>query len=254
MENPFSLKNKNVLITGASSGIGKMCAIQANNLGANIILLGRNEFRLNKICSDLKGDNNAYYSLDLTDYNRLESVISESALKYGKITSFIHSAGIEKTIPLKITKKHHYEEMFSINVFSAFEIAKILSKSKYISGQGSSFVFISSVMGICGSPALTAYSATKGALIAATKSMALELANKNIRVNCISPGHVEGTAMSNDLFNSLPEHAKHDIKNAHPLGLGNTIDVANAASFLISDAAKWITGTNMIVDGGYSAK
>jgi NAD(P)-dependent dehydrogenase (short-subunit alcohol dehydrogenase family) len=146
-----------------------------------------------------------------------------------------------------------YEKMFSINVISGFELARIISKKKYLDNKGSSFIFISSVMGVVGNSALIGYSATKGALISATKSFALELISKNVRVNSISPGYVK-TEMANKLFDKIPKEAREQIINMHPLGLGTPEYIANACVFLLSDASRWITGTNLIVDGGYSAR
>jgi NAD(P)-dependent dehydrogenase (short-subunit alcohol dehydrogenase family) len=124
---------------------------------------------------------------------------------------------------------------------------------KYLDENGASFVFISSVMGILGQSGKVAYSSSKGALISGAKAMALELAKKKIRVNCILPGVVE-TEMSNEMFQKLSEESKKSILEMHPLGLGKPEDIANACAFLLSDASGWITGTNLLVDGGYSAK
>ena len=253
MKNPFSLKNKNILITGASSGIGRQCAIIFSQLGANIILIARNEERLKGIFNKLEKGNHLVFSQDITEYNKLEEIVRYSVEKVGRISGFVHSAGIEMTLPLRSMQPSYYEKMFSINVIAGFELAKIISKKKYINKDWASFVFISSVMGIVGNPALIGYSASKGALISAIKSMALEFISKNIRVNCISPGHVE-TEMASKLFEKLSEESKKSIIDMHPLGLGKPEDIANTCVFLLSDAARWITGTNLIVDGGYSAR
>ena len=253
MNNPFSLKNKNILITGASSGIGKQCAITFSQLGASVILIARNEERLKETYNRLEKGNHLIISQDITEYNKLEEVVNTAVDKVGKIFGFVHSAGIEMTLPLRSMQPSYYEKMFSINVIAGFELAKIISKTKYINKDWASFVFISSVMGIAGNPALIGYSASKGALISAIRSMALEFISKNIRVNCISPGHVE-TEMANKLFKKISEESKKSIIDMHPLGLGKPEDIANACAFLLSDASRWITGTNLIVDGGYSAK
>jgi len=147
----------------------------------------------------------------------------------------------------------YYEEIFSVNVISGFELAKIISKKKHLGKNGTSFVFISSVMGILGQAGKVGYCSSKGALISGTKAMALELAKKNIRVNCVLPGAVE-TEMSKKMLEKLPEESKKSIINMHPLGLGRPEDIANACAFLLSDASRWVTGTNLIVDGGYSAR
>ena len=173
--------------------------------------------------------------------------------RIGKISGFVHSAGIEMTLPLRSMQPSYYEDMFATNVISGFELARIISRKKYLGESGVSFIFISSVMGILGQAGKVGYCSSKGALISGAKAMALELAKKNIRVNCILPGVVE-TEMSNKMLENLPEESKKSILGMHPLGLGKPEDIANACAFLLSDASRWITGTNLIVDGGYSAR
>lgn len=253
MNSIFNLKNKNIIATGASSGIGRQCAITFSQLGANIILIARNEERLKETFNKLDKGNHLFISQDITEYAKLEEVINNAVDKVGKISGFVHSVGIEMTLPLRSMQPSYYEDMFAVNVISGFELARIISKKKYLGEKGTSFVFISSVMGILGQPGKVAYCASKGALILGAKAMALELAKKNIRVNCILPGVVE-TEMSNKMFQGLSEESKKEIIDMHPLGLGKPEDIANTCAFLLSDASRWVTGTNLIVDGGYSAR
>ena len=252
MNNPFSLKNKNILITGASSGIGRQCAITFSQLGANVILIARNKERLKDTFDKLEKGNHLIISQDITEYDKLEQIIKYSVEKVGRISGFVHSAGIEMTLPLRSMTPSYYENMFATNVISGFELARIISKKKYLDEKGVSFIFISSVMGMLGQSGKIGYCASKGALISGSKAIALELVKKNIRVNCILPGVVE-TEMSNKMFENLPEESKKSIVEMHPLGLGKPSDIANACAFLLSDASRWIAGTNLIVDGGYSA-
>lgn len=251
MHNPFSLKGKVILITGASSGIGKQCAISCSKMGAKIILVARNEERLKSVISELEGDNNLYFSLDITDYNKIEAIIKESVNKLGKVDGFIHSAGIELTKPLRVMKSTDYESVFSVNVIAGFEFAKILTKKKY-SNEGSSLVFISSIMGKFGQSGKSAYCSSKAALIGGMKALALEFSQKKVRFNCVLPA-VVSTDMSKELFNNLSKQEQDDIINMHPLGLGDSEDIANACIYLLSRASRWVTGTSLIVDGGYSA-
>lgn len=251
MKNPFDLTGKTIVITGASSGIGQECAIATSKAGANVVLLGRDLNRLESTYSQLAEGNHLYFSQEITGYDKLEGIIQQVFEKIGKISGFIHSAGIEMTLPLRSMKANDYEQLFAINVIAGFEIARILSKKKYCDEQSASFVFISSVMGLLGQIGKIAYCSSKGALISGCKAMALELAPKNIKVNCVLPGVVK-TRMTDKMFENLSEESMNSIKTMHPLGIGVPEDVAHACVFLLSDAARWITGTSLVVDGGYS--
>jgi NAD(P)-dependent dehydrogenase (short-subunit alcohol dehydrogenase family) len=253
MENPFSLEGKKILITGASSGIGRQCAISCSQMGANVVLLGRNEQRLSKTFNLLSKGEHLYYSIDLTEYEKIESVISDAVQKVGKIDGFIHAAGIEKTLPLNMMKLPIYNELFGINVIAGFEIAKCLTKKKYISNEKASFVFIASIMSIVANAGLTGYCASKGALVSGCKSMSIELAKKKIRVNTISPGYIQ-TEMMEQAEKRMSDEEMKQLRSGFLLGIGNCEDVANACIYFLSDASKWVTGTNFIIDGGYSVR
>jgi len=251
--NPFSLANKNILITGASSGIGRKCAISCSQMGANVILIDKDKEGLKQTFSKLESGDHLSYSQNLTDYPDLESVIKSAVSKTGKISGFIHSAGIEITLPLKLMSHEHYEKLYAINTISAFEISKIVSSKKYVVNNDASFVFIASIRGVVGESGAIGYCSSKGALISGMKAMALELSSKNIRVNCISPAIIK-TEMTKQLFEQISEESRIKILSMHPMGFGEPEDVANASIFLLSNASKWITGTNLVVDGGYSAR
>ena len=249
----FSLDNKNVVITGASSGIGRQCAIECSRAGANLIMIARNEERLEETKRILIGDKHLTYSQDITEFEKIKDTINDAVEKIGKIDGFIHSAGIELTKPFSLTKPEDYEKIYRVNVISGFEIAKIISSKKYINESGGSLVFLSSVMGENGAAGKIAYCASKGAMIAGIKAMALELVQKKIRVNCVSPAVVE-TDLSKAFIEKLPKDSIDEMMKMHPLGLGKPEDVANACIYLLSDEAKWVTGSNLVIDGGYSAK
>ena len=254
MNSIFSLKDKNILITGASSGIGRQCAITFSQLGANVILIARSKKRLKQTFDKLDKGNHLIISQDITEYNKLEEIVRCSVEKVGRISGFVHSAGIEMTLPLRSMQPSYYEEIFSVNVIAGFELARIISKKKYLGKNGASFVFISSIFSITSQPAIIAYSSSKGALISGVKSIALELVSKNIRANCISPGQIESTSMTENIFDKLSKEEKIKRIEMYPLGLGKPEDIANACAFLLSDASRWVTGINLIVDGGYSAR
>ncbi len=251
MYNLVDLSNKHIVISGASSGIGREVAILVNKLGAKVSLIGRKKETLESLIQDLQGHENQFYEFDVTNYIEIDNLVSRIVATNGIIDGFVHSAGIEMTRPLKMLKIEHYREVFDINTFSALEITKSIAKNSNIS-TNASIIYISSIVGILGQPGKTAYSASKGALIAAAKCLALELAPKGIRVNTILPALVE-TDMSSKILASLTEEGKNNILKMHPLGFGRPIDIANSAAFLLSSAARWITGSEFLIDGGYSA-
>jgi NAD(P)-dependent dehydrogenase (short-subunit alcohol dehydrogenase family) len=253
LENSFSLAGRNVIITGASSGIGKQCAITASNFGANCILISRNEERANETLKKLMPGNHLTIIHDLTDFQNTEKVISEAIEKIGKVSGLINAAGIQTTLPFQGSSPKVFHDLFSINVMASLELTRIAIRKKYFDDEGGSVIFISSIMGIVGNAGLTAYSASKGAIVSAVKSLALELSQRRIRVNSVSPGHIK-TEMWEEIVHQLSETQVKSIEAKYPLGLGSPEDVANSCVFLLSDAGRWITGTNLVIDGGYTAQ
>jgi NAD(P)-dependent dehydrogenase (short-subunit alcohol dehydrogenase family) len=248
------LENKNILITGASSGIGRECAIRCYKEGAKVHLLGRNENSLNEIFSRLNNENNSYHILDLRDFDKYKYIIEEIVEKFGKIDGFIHSAGYQIILPISAMDYKQYIDIFEVNTISAFEFIKIITQKKYGNLKGMSIVLIASIMSIVADVALTAYCASKAALVGGAKALALELASKGSRINCISPGTLSDTAMTENLKKQLSEEEFHKIENKYPLGFGITDDVSALCVFLLSDESKWITGQNYIIDGGYTIR
>src|ERR1035437_6499494 len=154
MENPFLLTDKVIIVTGASSGIGKQCAISCAKFGAKLVLIGRNMVCLQETLALLDGDGHLIFSLDVTNSDELESIVEKVFLKLGFISGFIHSAGFEITKPINATKGSDYRALFATNVIAGFDFARILSKKKYTSNKGVSLVFISSVVALKGQSAL----------------------------------------------------------------------------------------------------
>lgn len=249
----LSLQNKNIVITGASSGLGRECAIVCSKIGAKIVLIGRDSIRLNETFNLLENEGHIMHQMDVTHYDSIETLIASAVGEIGKIDGFIHCAGIEMTAPLQSMNSAKFNQLFSVNTIAAFEFSKILSKKKYFNNLGASFIFISSVTGLLGVNGKIGYCSSKAALIAGAKAMALEFANKKIRVNTILPGMVD-TEMFQKIKEELSEGSLLEITKKHPLGIGQPSDVANLSAFLLSDLSKWITGSDYIIDGGYSCQ
>lgn len=251
MFNPFSLEGKTILITGASSGIGRQCAIDCSKMGAKVILVARNQDRLDETVSLMEGDGHKAYSFDLEQLTEIKDLITRIVVENGKLDGFIHAAGIEKTAPAKLLTPEDYDTVYKTNCLSAFEIVKNLGL-KQVNSEAS-IVFIASISGVIARTGLAAYSASKGALISASKVMALEFAKRKIRVNTISPGTIL-TPMMEKALNEMQEEDRVKRIEGFPLGLGQTTDISNACIYLLSEASKWVTGQNLIVDGGYTCK
>lgn len=247
------LQNKTVLITGASSGIGRVIAEVFSAQGARIVAVSRDQSRLEQTINLLSGKGHISLQCDVADPLQIENLFDEACAIVGEIDAVVHSAGIQKTLPLQAIKESDFDDVFNTNVKSAQFIAKSYRKKSRYNKSGSSLIFISSVAAVCGEPAISTYSASKAALLGLCRSLASELARNNIRVNCIAPGHVE-TEMAIEFAKSLTNEQRLRIHNKHPLGLGKPEDVANAALYLASDLARWVTGTTLYVDGGYSAQ
>ena len=252
MFNPFTLKEKTIIVTGASSGIGRQCAIDCSKMGAKIILIARNQERLEETLCSLDNNDHQVYSYDLTQIDGIKDLVNEIVSSNGKINGLIHAAGIEITKPIKLLEPCDFEMIYRTNNLSGFELMRQLSSIKNMN-KGGSIIFISSITAIIGRSGVAAYAASKGAMISATKTFALELAKRQIRVNCISPGTIL-TPMMQNYLNDLDEISRQKRVDGFPLGLGETTDISNACIYLLSDASRWITGQNIIIDGGYTIK
>lgn len=254
LQNNFSLQDKKIVITGASSGIGRACAISCSERGATLLLIGRNGEELEMTKSLLTGAaKSTLLQLDLTQFEEVSFKLKAAIDLFGAVDGVIHAAGISTTLPFRNSSPDKMNEFFQVNVVAALHLTQLLIKPGYVSPNGASIIFLTSVMSQVGESAKVLYSMTKGALLAASRSMAIELAPKKIRVNCIAPGVVD-TPMSQKAYYSQNEELKEKIKKLHPLGLGSPDDVANACIYLLSDAGRWVTGTQLMVDGGYTAR
>ncbi len=247
MYNPFSLEGKTIFITGGSSGIGRSSAIECSKLGANVIITARNKERLEETFAQLQPrSGNRMFLAEMTSANDVEKITNDIE----KIDGLINAAGIGSTILFQFAKPGKIHDVFDVNFFAPFELTRLLLKKKKIE-KGASIVFVSSVDGpITTHIGNSTYSATKGALTAMAKSLALELASKGIRVNYLMPGVIETPLIKSGEISE--EQFLNDMKN-YPLGrYGKPEEVALAAAFFLSDASSFITGAGLVIDGGYT--
>jgi NAD(P)-dependent dehydrogenase (short-subunit alcohol dehydrogenase family) len=252
--NPFSLENKTILITGASSGIGRQCTISCAEMGANVIITGRNKERLSETASKIpKSKFGGQHILLIDQEDSVLALIQDLKEKGIVLNGFINAAGISTTLPVKFSTMEKQLEFYATNIAGPLNLTRLLLKKGNPLVDKSSVVFISSVMAIVGEKAKTLYSGSKGALNAVSRSLALEVANRSIRVNTVSPGVVV-TPMSQNAAYAQDEDSLQKTISKHPMGLGHPDDVANACIYLLSDASKWVTGSNLVVDGGYTAQ
>ncbi len=247
-----SLAGRRFLVTGASSGLGRETAVLLSNCGATLALAARDEGRLAETSAMLAGEGHSTHAIDFNHADAASDAIAAIAKDAGAFDGIFHSAGTTLVLPIKLIKDRHLDEVFGANVRGAFGIARAAAR-KGVLNDGGSLVFMSSVAGVTGRPALSAYCAAKAAVDGMVRSLAVEFAPRRIRVNSITAGAVE-TAMHNEFVGSIGEGARKDYEDFHLLGFGRPADVANAALFLLSDASRWITGTALAVDGGAAAK
>ena len=244
--NPFSLKGKSIFISGASSGIGKAIAIECSKLGAKVIITGRNKIRLHETFIALEGDGHLHFIADFNDFEMNSDVFTNLPALDG----VVHCAGINKIVPIQFVKDEDLSSIMKVNFIAPTLITKAFLKNNKIIKNGS-IVFISSISGVfCSSIGGGMYSATKGAINGIVKSMALELAHKGIRVNTVCPGMVHTEIYKDGIIEE--EQLKEDIKRYPLKRYGHPEEVAYAVIYLLSDASSWVTGSNLLIDGGYT--
>ena len=245
--NFFSLSNKTFLITGASSGIGKATALAVAAMGGNVIITGRNLDRLKSTFILLSEGNHKMIQADLKDENQLIDIVHQ----INSIDGIVHSAGMVKTLPIKFIGLNEIREIMSVNFEMPVILTQKLLKAKKIKN-GGSIVFISSIAGnLVGQKGNGIYSASKGALNGIMKVMCVELSNQKIRANCICPGMVKTEMTQNEDSSITKEQLLFD-ESKYPLGYGEPEDVAYGAVYLLSNASKWVSGTSLILDGGFT--
>jgi NAD(P)-dependent dehydrogenase (short-subunit alcohol dehydrogenase family) len=247
MHNPFDLQDKTILVTGASEGIGRAIAIEISKHGAQVLLSSRNKIKLEETKKILSPGNHRVLPADLTLEKDLQNLVDDLPVLDG----VVFNAGLTKTLPAKYIKDEDYNEVFNVNIKSPVLLNKLLLKQKKIN-RGGSLCFISSIASRYVHKGNSLYSASKGALNSYTRSLALEMAPRQIRVNGILPGMIETGLLNNSTISQeqLEQHKKN-----YPLGrYGKPEEVAYMVVYLLSDASAWVTGSLFTIDGGYSLK
>ncbi|NWJ51774.1 MAG: SDR family oxidoreductase [Bacteroidetes bacterium] len=244
--NPFTLEGKTILITGSSSGIGRATAIECSRLGAKIIISGRNVEKLNETMALLDGNGHLLFPADLTIQSEIDDLINNLP----SLDGIVNNAGMMHTVPFAFIKPEVLNTIFTVNFFAPIYLCQQLVKKKKFR-KDASIVFVSAIDGpITAHIGNSMYAASKGAVTAMAKNMAVDLASKRIRVNCVLPGMTETSLIYSD--NITVEQLNTDMK-LYPLKrYGQPAEIAKAIIYFLSDASSWTTGANLVVDGGYS--
>lgn len=242
-----------VVVTGASSGLGRAVAVELVRHGARAILVGRDQARLEETAVEIGGGEHRILSLDLARHDLIAPEIARIHQETGPIYGLCHAAGVVDTRPLQSNKVETIQRQLDVNLLAGLELARVICRRDVMTPEGGSLLFISSVYGHVGMAGQIGYCATKGAMIVAVRAMAIELARRNIRVNSVSPGLVL-TGMTERALGVLSDEHVERLKAAHPLGPGHPDDVARAVAFLLAPGTRWITGADLAVDGGYTAQ
>ena len=245
MEVKFDFRNKNFVLTGASGGLGAEIVCEISEAGGNVLVIARNEEKLRKLVE--YGASIA--PADVRNYEAVETAIENFVSEHGKIHGACHIAGTLVMTPLKTYDEQEAKSLMDINFWSGIKLMQICTKKKY-SENGSSYVMISSVCAYNGEAAQFALNASKISLQVAAKTFAKEIAKRRQRINTISPGLIMTDLTKNDFDE---KGISEDVIEKHLLGLGSPADISGMVCYLLSDRAKWITGQDFVVDGGYLA-
>lgn len=245
--NPFSLEGKTVLVTGASSGIGQATAIECSKMGAKVVITGRNIERLKETFDQLEGEGHILIAADLNEETEIAKLVEQCPVLNG----LVNNAGRGKSKPINFIAMNDLQDVFQTNLFGVALLTKMLLKKKKIV-KGGSIVFTSSISAYMTAAGLSIYASSKAAITAYMRTCAIELGSKNIRSNAILPGMVETKLINSGTYTD--EDKQNDLV-LYPLGrYGSPEDIARAMVFLLSDASGWITGTELVVDGGRMLK
>jgi NAD(P)-dependent dehydrogenase (short-subunit alcohol dehydrogenase family) len=250
--NPMELTGRGVLVTGASSGLGRATAVLLSRLGARVFLIGRDETRLQETLRALEGQGHDAMSFDLNQTEKIPGLLVDLAGRFLPFSGVVHAAGNAQLKPLRVCRPQDLDDLHRIHVVAASQLLRGLTKRGVTAPGGCSVVILGSIASLRGASGMASYCTAKAAVLGLIRAAALELAQDKIRVNAVLPGYCE-TAMTDGTSQlRSAEHVQKTIAE-HPLGVGRPEDVANAVAFLIADTARWITGSSLVVDGGFTA-
>lgn len=245
--NPFSLAGKTVLVTGASSGIGQATAIECSKMGAKVVITGRNEERLNETFSQLEGEGHQIIVADLNTQDDIDALVDACPVLDG----LVNNAGRGKSKPVNFLKLEDLQDVYQTNLFGVALLTKGLLKKKKL-GKGASIVFTSSISSYMTAAGLSIYASSKAAVCGYMRTCAIELGIKGIRSNAVLPGMVETKLINSGTYTD--EDKQKDL-NLYPLGrYGRPTDIAQGIIYLLSDASVWVTGLELVIDGGRMLK
>lgn len=241
--NSFNLSDKTVLITGASSGIGRAAAIKISQMGGKVMINGRNEKKLNETFNSLHGEGHRMMAADLMNEEKIGRMVDELP----PLDGVVHCAGITGHTPAQFIKPAHISNIFDVNYKAPVLITSLLLKKKKIN-KNASIVFVSSVTTRRPYFGGALYVSSKSAIEGYSKVLSMELAGKGIRSNCISPGYVK-TAMVEEAEETVSKEVMERIEKQQLMGAGSPLDVANAIVYFLADGSRWVTGTNLLLGG-----
>lgn len=248
MWNPFDFSGKRYIVAGATSGIGRATAVKLSEQGAEVCLLARNESKMRDTFQELKGAGHKCYTKDFNEPGGYQEIFDDIVCDGRKIDGLVYTAGIAKILPVGALSKKNMDESMTVNLYAFVEMVSLFSKKKY--HDKGSVVGVSAISTQYPQKCQSVYVATKSAMNSIVTSMAIELAKKGIRINTVMPGSVN-TRMLKDAYEGKTEEEIQRIFGRQVLGLAEAGDIADVIMFLLSDAAKAVTGRAMYADAGY---
>lgn len=246
------LAKRTIFVTGATSGLGRAAAIGLSQHGARLVVSGRDPARLDATLAQLEGGGHFARVADFVDADQAADLVKAVVQEAGPLDGIFHAAGVSMTLPVRLIKQKQLDEVFRSSVFGAFGIVRAAAQKNAMS-DGASIVLMSSISALRGHVGMTAYSGAKAAVDGLVRSAAMELAPRKIRINSLLCGAVYTEMYAREVERMGPEWIA-SIGARHPLGFGATDDISSALIYLMSPAARWITGTSIAIDGGYLAQ